>query len=591
MLERLVRGWRGKTIVLILLGFTATDFTMLKTLSLADAAVHVLQSPLPAWQDQLQDWTERLRAEAIQYLDPSLCDRCNVQLVATLIIGVISFFFWFVLRRGFNRNVVVLAVPLVAVYLAMTGMLLAGGVMFLIDHPEWVERWRDQVLAGDWELPRTFGDDRGWWGAAAVSLLFLPKLALGLSGFELSMILMPQVKGRDLPRRVFNTRLVLVLAALVMAIYLPVSSLIATLFVPPIAFAEGGPAVNRALAYLAHGQPLVEPGLTLLPWCGTAFGSAYDLVTVLLLAFAGTSVMTALAALLPQFLLRFGMDFRWSHRWGILLMTFAAINLAITVYFRASVEAQRNAYATGVIALIVSASASSFFDLRKTWRSQGGFFRGLGLGYFLLVAVGFTLVALVVLWHAGGGLAISGGFIAAILALSVISRAFRADELRTIGFNFKDADSKFLWDSLRLADFPVLIPHRPGREPRDVKAQAIRREHDIDDDIDLVFLEIELDDPSDFFQQLNIEVSRQEGQAVIRIMGSASIPHAIAAVALEMSQYSKPPHLHFGWPEMDLLSASWSYFAFGEGNVPWKVRELIHRGEPDPMKCPRVVVG
>src|SRR5476651_49955 len=42
ILDKLIRGWRGKTLVLILLGFAATDFAMLKSLSLADAAVHTL---------------------------------------------------------------------------------------------------------------------------------------------------------------------------------------------------------------------------------------------------------------------------------------------------------------------------------------------------------------------------------------------------------------------------------------------------------------------------------------------------------------------------------------------------------------------
>src|SRR6516162_4316564 len=42
LLERLIRGWRGKTLVLILLGFAATDYTMLKAISLADASVHLL---------------------------------------------------------------------------------------------------------------------------------------------------------------------------------------------------------------------------------------------------------------------------------------------------------------------------------------------------------------------------------------------------------------------------------------------------------------------------------------------------------------------------------------------------------------------
>jgi hypothetical protein len=591
LIERYLRGWRGKTAILILLGFTATDFTMLKTLSLADAAVHVLRSPETAWQTWLNNVTNRLHDLALVWFDEKTCAACNVQMVATLFIGLVSFAFWFLLRRGFNRNVLVLAVPLVTLYLVMTGMLLAGGIRHLAEHPERLEEWRDQLAMGDWQVSSRIGADRGWWGIAALSLLFLPRLALGLSGFEMSMMLMPQVKGKTLTRRVWNTRLVLILAALVMAVYLPASSLVTTLFIPPEALGEAGVAGNRTLAYLAHGQPLVEPGLILHPWCGPWFGAVYDIVTVSLLSFAGTSVMTALAGLLPQFLLRFGMDFRWSQRWGVLLIAFALINLAVTVHFRASVEAQRNAYATGVIVLIVAASASSWLDLRKSWKAQRGFFRGLGVLYLWTVTIGFTLVGLVILWHAGGGLMIAAGFIAAILALSVVSRAVRADELRTIGFRFENEESKFLWDSLCLADFPILIPHRPGHQSRDVKAKAMRKEHDLAADVDLVFLEIELDDPSDFFQQLDIEVTREGAEAVIRVTGCASVPHSIAAIALEMSKHSRPPSVHFGWPEHDMLTASWSYLAFGEGNVPWKVRELIQRERVDAAKKPRVVVG
>jgi hypothetical protein len=121
----------------------------------------------------------------------------------------------------------------------------------------------------------------------AVALIVFPKLALGLSGFETGVAVMPLVRGGpdDTPEhprgRIRNTRKLLTTAALIMSGFLITSSFATTVLIPHQAFEEGGQASGRALAYLAHQY--LESG----------FGTAYDLSTISILWFAGASAMTS----------------------------------------------------------------------------------------------------------------------------------------------------------------------------------------------------------------------------------------------------------------------------------------------------------
>src|SRR5262249_39216032 len=156
---------------------------------------------------------------------------------------------------------------------------------------------------------------------------------LGLSGFELTLMAMPLVRGRpdddpQKPRTVIrNTRFLLTAAALTMSVYLLASTLVTTVLIPPEAQLTEGQAKYRALAYLAHGGPLSDgqPASEMNPLFGIVFGTIYDVATVAILALAGLSFALTLASWIPPYLNRLGMEFTWSMNWGVLAYLFLGV--------------------------------------------------------------------------------------------------------------------------------------------------------------------------------------------------------------------------------------------------------------------------
>ncbi len=571
MLERLVRGWSGKILVLVLLGFAATDFVITKTLSAADAAEHIQHNPL--WAQHAPGWLHSFGE-----------DRQRVVLTMGLLVALGASF-----MRGF-REVIGMAVAIVGVYLILNLLVVGFGLAFLLQHPSHFQEWWGRVSTGDWHLAHAPLEGHSLGVMIAVSLLVFPKLALGLSGFETGVAVMPLIRGNPdddpaKPRgRIRNARKLLVTAAAIMSFFLLGSAIVTATLIPPSDIHTEGKARNRALAYLAHGEAPEQ----IAPFFGEIFGTAYDISTVLILAFAGASAMAGLLNLMPRYLPRYGMAPEWARAVRPLVLLFTIINLFVTWWFNADVIAQGGAYATGVLVLISSACLATVIDLFRT--REGTFWQRAPKRYLLITAA-FLYTTAANMIERPDGLKIASCFILGIIVSSIVSRVQRSTELRLHGFEFADAESKFLWDSVKHLEFPVLVPHRPGNRMLTEKERIIRDRHRLSEEVPIVFLEASLEDPSEFEQVPLVRVFEQEGKFVIKITRCASIAHVIAAVALELSQAGKPPEVHFGWSDESPVAASVGFLLLGEGNVPWMVRKLICEAQPDPERQPQVIIG
>jgi hypothetical protein len=279
---------------------------------------------------------------------------------------------------------------------------------------------------------------------------------------------------------------------------------------------------------------------------------------------------------------------RWAEavRWLVIHFTF--INIIVTLIFRASVIAQGGAYATGVMVLMSSGAIAVVIDL---WLKRAGhWWQRLHWGFLAATGV-FLYTTVAIIFEKPDGIKIAGAFIFAVLIFSIISRTRRSTELRFEKFDYVDDHSRFLWDALRHLEFPVLVPHRPGHHTIAEKEEKIRRVHRLGRNVPIVFVEATVGDPSEFHHNPMIEVTEEDGRFLLRLTRCVSVAHAVATVALELSKTGSPPEIHFGWSGESPLAANLGFLLFGEGNVPWLVRELILKAEPDTRKQPRVIIG
>jgi hypothetical protein len=324
--------------------------------------------------------------------------------------------------RGFKEAIGIATFAAVP-YLALNLIVLGRGVLEVARHPSLLTDWHS-ILASKGDLSLVI----------VGAILVFPKLALGLSGFETGVSVMPLIDGGDAdsgynprlggrPRgRIRNTRKLLATAASIMSVMLILSSFVTTLLIAPEDYRIGGNASGRAIAFLAH------------KYLGAGFGTVYDLSTILILGLAGASAVAGLLHLIPRYLPRFGMAPRWVSLSRPLVLVLLAIDVGITLFFHADVEAQSGAYATGVLVLILSAVFAATLALWRERRRWIATYTGI-----LCLVFAYTLADNC--WERPDGLIIGAIFTLILMLASGLSRSLRSVELRVSEGCFADIES------------------------------------------------------------------------------------------------------------------------------------------------------
>jgi hypothetical protein len=543
MLESLLSFWKGKVLVLILLGFVATAWVVTITLSAADATAHVVENPLvPAY-----------------FHDKDVL----ITLVLLAVLGA-------VFLKGF-REAIGIAVVVVASYLLLNLIVVVVGLYTMATHPETITSWQS-ALFSNYGSPLSM---------LAVSLLVFPRLALGLSGFETGVGLMPLVRGEPDDNsqhpagRIRNTRKMLTVAALTMSFFLITTSFVTALLIPPEAFQPGGEANGRALAYVAHHH------------LGDTFGTIYDISTITILWFAGASAMAGLLNIVPRYLPRYGMAPEWGRAIRPLVLVYITVAFVVTIIFGAGVDEQAGAYATGVLAMMTSAAFAVTLSSYRRGSKRGAIAFGVLTAVFV-----YALAANEI--QRPDGIVISAFFVVAIVFTSLISRVYRSLELRQERIEIDETAQRFIDEAARQGDIHIVAHRRrPSDDPDEYrrKEKEQREDNHIPVGEPIIFLEVDVEDASEFEDVLEVKGVEIGGHVVLRAVSSV-VPNAIAALLLHLRDTTgRTPHCYFGWTEGNPIVYLFRFVLFGEGDTAPVTHEVLREAEPNSKRRPAIHVG
>jgi hypothetical protein len=276
---------------------------------------------------------------------------------------------------------------------------------------------------------------------------------------------------------------------------------------------------------------------------------------------------------------------QWASVVRPLVFVYTGIAFGVTIIFRASVDAQGSAYATGVLVLMTSAA----FAVTLLTRQQGN---PVTFGLFVLITVVFVYTTLVNILERPDGLHIASFFIGSIIFISMLSRVWRSTELRVEKIEMDKTAQRFVRENpqhtLRLLANRL---NKGDIEEYYWKEQEMRRDNHIPPTDAVLFLEVQVADASEFAQTVHIEGVEVGGYRILRAQGSA-VPNTIAAILLYLRDFTgKQPHVYFGWAEGNALQFLMRFILLGEGDVALMTRQVLQKAEPSPQKRPAIHIG
>jgi hypothetical protein len=242
-----------------------------------------------------------------------------------------------------------------------------------------------------------------------------------------------------------------------------------------------------------------------------------------------------------------------------------AIDIIITLIFKADVEAQSGAYATGVLVLILSAAFAATLALWREKRRGLAFYTG-----FLCLVFAFTLADNCL--GRPDGLIIGSIFTLLLILVCALSRSIRAVELRIPEGFFSDVESWRIGPDVRGKKVHMVPLKTSSAEARRTKKAEIVKHYHVRGPF--LFLHVNLlDNRSEFSAPLEVTLRKDGDDYVGEIYGAVAIANSIAFV----SEAIDPISIFLGLTRRELMAQAFRYLIFGEGETGLMVYTILLR--------------